>query len=51
MIRAVLRSALVSEAYRLMLRLLEFAVPDPCEVDRLVEILNGEEEDAGRSAR
>ena len=46
-----MRSALVSEAYRFLLRVLEFAVPDPGEVDRLVEILSGEEEDAGRSAR
>ena len=51
MIRAVLRSALVLEAYRLMLRVLEFAVPDPCEVDRLVEMLDGQEEEPGRSAR
>lgn len=49
MIRGLVRSALLLEAYRLILRLLEFAVPDPCEVDRLVEMLDGEEEQ-GRAA-
>ena len=49
MISSLLRSGLAVQAYRLLLRLLEFAVPDPCEVDRLVEMLDGEEEE-GRAA-
>ena len=50
MIRGLVWSAVLSEVYRLMLRLLEFAVPDPREVDHLVEMLDGEEEEPGRSA-
>ena len=49
MIRGLVWSAVLSEVYRFILRLLEFAVPDPREVDHLVEMLDGEEED-GRSA-
>jgi hypothetical protein len=48
-IRGLVWRAVLSEVYRIILRLLEFAVPDPREVDHLVEMLNGEEEE-GRSA-
>ena len=37
MIRGLVWSAVLSQVYRLMLRALEFAVPDPREVE-LVEI-------------
>jgi len=43
-------SAVLSEVYRLILRVLEFAVPDPLEVDHLVEMLDGEEEEPRRPA-
>jgi len=49
-IRGQAWSAVLSEVYRLVLRLLEFAVPDLREVDHLVEMLDGEEEELGRSA-
>jgi hypothetical protein len=48
-IRGLVWRAVRSEVYRLVLRALQFAVPDPREVDHLVEMLNGEEEE-GRSA-
>ena len=51
MIRGLVWSAVLSQMYRLILRALEFAVPDPREVDRLVEILDGEKEEPGRAAR
>ena len=51
MIRGLVWSAVPSKVYRLVLRLLEFAVPDPREVDHLVEMLDGKEEEPGRSAR
>ena len=51
MIRGLAWSAVLSQVYRLILRALEFAVPDPLEVDRLVEMLDGEKEEAGRAAK
>ena len=51
MIRGLVWSAVLSEVYRLILCVLEFAVPDPREVDRLVEMLDGEEKEARRAAQ
>ena len=46
--RAVVwREGLVSRLYRVLLRVLAVAVPDPLEVERMVSVLDGKEEEQG----